>query len=195
MMLGGSPVHRVWIITSTSEMSGNASSGMRRRAQIPASTSRSVPMKTRKRFRAHQSIHREITLHPSFGVHRELFGAEHLPAATHDDADVPGSPGLEDTIPLVNAFALVIQGAAHAHGRHAHLGHGWHEERNGHFCTRDGPPFASVNFTRNVLFPFRGGAGSVVNSIVVCGAFITLAAPAPRGRGSTDVRAGCGWVV
>src|SRR3989442_8811870 len=108
MMLGGSPVHRVWIITSTSEMSGNAWRGMRRRAQIPASTSRSVPMKTRKRFRAHQSIHREITLHPSFGVHRELFGAEHLPAATHDDADLPGSPGLEDTIPLVNAFALVI---------------------------------------------------------------------------------------
>src|SRR5207302_5517724 len=132
--------------------------------------SRSVPMKTRKRFRAHQSIHREITLHPSFGVHRELFGAEHLPAATHDDADLPGSPGLEDTIPLVNAFALVIQGAAHAHGRHAHLGHGWHEERNGHFCTRDGRPVRVRQFHTECVVSFSRGSrfGSELNRSLRC---------------------------
>src|SRR5712691_9814833 len=55
-------------------------------------------------------------------------------------------------------------------------------------------PFASVNFTRHVLFPFRGGAGSVLNSIVVGGAFITLAAPAPGGGGTNEPSAAWSWL-
>src|SRR5216684_222757 len=62
-------------------MSGNASRGIWRRAQIPVSTSRTVPMKTRKRFRAHQSIHREITLHASRGIHAQLLGRDAMPIA------------------------------------------------------------------------------------------------------------------
>src|SRR5207237_951673 len=46
-----------------------------------------------------------------------------------------------------------------------------------------GAPFASLSFTRIVLLPFRGGAGSVVSSIFVCGAFIAPADPAPGGGG------------
>src|SRR5216684_249167 len=37
-------------------MSGNASRGIWRRAQIPVSTSRTVPMKTRKRFCEHGDL-------------------------------------------------------------------------------------------------------------------------------------------
>src|SRR2546422_4935804 len=148
MMLGGSPVHRECIITSTSEMSGNASSGMRRRAQIPASTSRSVPMKTRKRFRAHQSIHREITLHASFGVHRELFGAEHLPAATHDDADLPGSPGLEDTIPLVMPLPLSFRVLLMRMAAMPIWGMAGMKNVTVTSAPEMAAPFASVNFTR-----------------------------------------------
>ena len=47
-------------------------------AQMPASTSRSVPVKTRKRLRAHQSIHREIMLHPSRRVDAELLAGDGL---------------------------------------------------------------------------------------------------------------------
>src|SRR5439155_737476 len=57
-----------------------------------------------------------------------------------------------------------------------------------------GAPFASLSFTRIVLLPFRGGAGSVVSSIFVCGAFIAPADPAPGGGGTKDPRAACSWL-
>src|SRR6266852_5053821 len=136
MMLGGSPVHRVWIITSTSEMSGNASSGMRRRAQIPESTSRVVPMKTRKRFRAHQSIHREITSHPSRGVHAQLLGRDELTILFCEDCDLPGSAALKLSRTFIEAVALVAESDRHAHRCHAHRGHCWHEKRHGDFRSR-----------------------------------------------------------
>src|SRR5229473_6451511 len=137
MMLGGSPVHRVWIITSTSEMSGNASSGMRRRAQIPASTSSSVPVKTRKRFRAHQSIHREIMLHASCGVHAQLLGHDELAILSSEDCDLPRSAAIKLSRTFIEAVALVAEGEWYAHRCHAHCGHRRHEERHADFCPRN----------------------------------------------------------
>src|SRR5689334_17104750 len=91
MMLGGSPAQGVWIMTSTSEISGSASSGIWRKDQMPASTSNSVPVKTRKRFRAHQSIHREITSHTSRGIHIQLFSGYDLPAPLGEHRHLPSS--------------------------------------------------------------------------------------------------------
>src|SRR6266436_9085132 len=78
-------------MTSTSEISGKASSGMRRSPKMPASTRNSVPVKTRKRFRAHQSIHRAITLHSSRGVHTELFAGDSLAVFPRHNRDLPSS--------------------------------------------------------------------------------------------------------
>src|SRR5229473_1768468 len=138
MMLGGSPVHGVWIITSTSEMSGNASSGMCRRAQIPESTSRSVPMKTRKRFRAHQSIHRAITLHPSRSVHAQLLAGDELAILFGEDCDLPGSAGFKPSRTFIEAVALVAEGDGCTHRRHAHCRHRRHEKRHADFRPGDG---------------------------------------------------------
>src|SRR5215831_11874272 len=95
MMLGGWPAQGVRMITSTSEISGSASSGICRMDQMPASTSKSVPVKTRNLFRAHQSIHREITSHSSRGVHRGLLAGDNLPVFLGDDGDLPGSAACE----------------------------------------------------------------------------------------------------
>src|SRR5882724_6691437 len=95
------------MMTCTSEISGNASSGIRRSDQIPASTRSSVPVKTRKRFFAHQSIHRAITLHSSRGVQAHLFAGDGLPVFLRDDGDLPRAAALElgrsfiKTIPFV----------------------------------------------------------------------------------------------
>src|SRR5437870_6631282 len=83
------------MMTCTSEMSGNASKGIRRSDQIPASTRRSVPVNTRKRFRAHQSIQRAITLHASRRVHAELFAGHGLPVLFRDDCHLPRSAAFE----------------------------------------------------------------------------------------------------
>src|SRR5216683_3336751 len=115
-------------MTSTSEISGNASSGILRSAQIPANTSSSVPVKTRKRFRAHQSIHRAITSHPSCGVHAHLLAADHLAVLFGNDRDLPVPAASQLARPLVYAVALVGQGDGNAHLRHSHRRHGRHEK-------------------------------------------------------------------
>ena len=59
-----------------------------------------------------------------------------------------------------------------------------------------GLPLLSVSFTRNVLSPFRGGEGIVLNSRSACvdGAFIAAAAPAPGGGGANEPgRPGAGF--
>src|SRR3972149_1487075 len=56
MRSGLRPIHSVETITWTSEMSGTASSGVRVIAQTPQSVSTIVPMETRKRLAAHQSM-------------------------------------------------------------------------------------------------------------------------------------------
>src|SRR6266404_1568895 len=138
MRLGGLPAQGVWIITSTSEMSGNASRGIWRRAQIPVSTSRTVPMKTRKRFCAHQSIHREITLHTSGGVHAQLFGSDELAILFSEDSDLPGSTAFQLSRTLIEAVALVGESDGCTHRGHAHRGHRRHEERYADVRTGDG---------------------------------------------------------
>src|SRR5579859_7222354 len=57
-----------------------------------------------------------------------------------------------------------------------------------------GAPLASASFTRMVLLPLRGGAGSVESSTFACGAFIAPAEPAPGGGGTKEPRAACNWL-
>src|SRR2546429_7232144 len=97
------------MMTCTSEMSGNASKGIRRSDQIPASTRRSVPVNTRKRFRAHQSIQRAITLHASRRVHAELFAGHGLPVLFRDDCHLPRSAAFELAGALVDAVSFVSE--------------------------------------------------------------------------------------
>src|SRR5512135_2087155 len=128
MMSGGWPGQLVWMMTWTSEISGKASSGMFRIEKIPASTSRRIPVKTRKRLRAHHSIHREITLHSSFCVHRELLGGHGLAVLLRHDRRLPGAAILQVAAAFVQAAALVFELDHGAHRRHAHGGHGGHKE-------------------------------------------------------------------
>src|SRR5260370_3787245 len=60
------------MITCTTKRAGGAWREIRLRDQMPAITSRKVPVNTRNRLRAHHSMIQLITLHPSFSVHREL---------------------------------------------------------------------------------------------------------------------------
>src|SRR5882757_9779095 len=119
-------------------MSGNASRGIWRRAQIPVSTSRTVPMKTRKRFCAHQSIHREITLHTSRGVHAELLGRDDLSIFFCEDGDLPGSAAIQLPRTFIEPVALVAESDGYTHRCHAHRRHRRHEKRHADFRTGDG---------------------------------------------------------
>src|SRR5437899_9092343 len=110
MRLGGRPDQGVWMITSTSEMSGNASSGIWRRDKIPVSTSRTVPMKTRKRFCAHQSINREITLHASRGIHAQLLARDVLAILFCEDGDLPASAAIKLSLTFLETVAVVDAG-------------------------------------------------------------------------------------
>src|ERR1700746_4069678 len=106
MRLGGWPAHGVCTMTWTSEMSGNASRGIRRKDQIPESTSSSVPVNTRKRFCAHQSIQREITLHSSRGVHAELFAGDNLAVLLRKNRDLPGPAAVKLPWTLIEPVAF-----------------------------------------------------------------------------------------
>src|ERR1700730_10216811 len=117
-------------MTSTSEISGKASSGILRRDQIPASTSRSVPVNTRNRFRAHQSIHRAITLHSSRGVHAQLLAGNWLSIFLRQDCGLPRSTASQIAGTFVDAIALVAEGNGSPHRRHSHLWHCGHEKRD-----------------------------------------------------------------
>src|ERR1700720_1014896 len=119
-------------------MSGNASSGMCRREQIPAITNSSVPMKTRKRFRAHQSIHREITSHASRRVHAQLLVRDELAILLCEDCDLPGSAALKLSRTLIETVTLVAESYGCAHRCHSHCWHRWHEKRHADFGPRDG---------------------------------------------------------
>src|SRR6266481_387518 len=119
-------------------MSGNASSGIWRRAQIPASTSSSVPVKTRKRFRAHQSIHRAITLHTPRGIHAQLLGRDELAILFCEDGDLPGSAAIKLSRTFIEAVALVAESNGRAHRCHSHCRHRRHEKRHADFRSSDG---------------------------------------------------------
>src|SRR5215472_9553348 len=123
MRLGGWPARLVCTITCTSEISGRASRGMCRNDQIPASTSNSVATKTRKRFSAHQSIQRAITLHSSRGVQAELLCGDRLPILLRNDGDLPSSPAIKLSGGLVHFVSFFGESDWSTHGGHTH---GWH---------------------------------------------------------------------
>src|SRR5215472_2839120 len=130
MMLGGSPSQLVWTMTSTSEMSGSASSGIRPSDQIPAMTRSNVPVKTRNRLRAHHSITQLITLHPSGGVDGKLPAGDHDAVLTGCDRHLPSSARSEVGFTFVQAISLVAKIDTRLHGCHSHRRHGRHEERD-----------------------------------------------------------------
>src|SRR5438874_2741334 len=97
MRSGLRPIHSVETITCTSEISGTASSGVFVIAQMPQTVRMTVPVNTRNRFDAHQSMVRSIMTEalrstpsrPSLCRHRQLLLPEAL-AVLHDiDGDVP----------------------------------------------------------------------------------------------------------
>src|ERR1700732_446213 len=128
------------MITCTSEISGKASSGIRRSAQTPASTRRSVPVKTRKVLRAHKSIQRAINLHASFRGHGNLFLGDGLTSLGCQHGDLPGPARLHFSRSLIDAAALFTERDYVTHCGHAHRGHGGHKERYGYLSTRDCRP-------------------------------------------------------
>src|SRR6266704_6131285 len=66
MRSGLRPIHSVETITCTSEISGTASSGVFVMAQMPHTVTIAVPVNTRNRLDAHQSMVRSImTIAPS----------------------------------------------------------------------------------------------------------------------------------
>src|SRR5438132_2595214 len=80
------PIHSVATITCTSEMSGTASSGVFVIAQMPHTVTITVPVKTRKRFDAHQSITRSIIAVPFSQTALPRLGAisDFRPSLDHD---------------------------------------------------------------------------------------------------------------
>src|SRR6266699_3400456 len=108
-------------MTSTSEISGKASSGILRSDQIPASTSRSVPVKTRNRLRAHQSIHRAITLHSPRRVHAQLLAGNRLPVFLRHDCCLPRSAASKLAGTFVDTVAFVAEINWTPHLRHTPL--------------------------------------------------------------------------
>src|SRR5215831_8631050 len=149
MRPGGCPAQLVWTMTCTSEISGSASKGMFRNDQIPASTSRSVATKTRKRFSAHQSIQRAITLHPSRGVQTELFRGDGLAVLFRDDGNLPCTSALELGGALVDSVPFVGKSDRGTHRGHAHCRHSGHEEGDRDLRTRDGGAIRAGKFHAN----------------------------------------------
>src|SRR5215472_18742314 len=149
MRLGGWPTQLVCTMTCTSEISGSASKGMFRNDQIPASTSRRVATKTRKRFSAHQSIQRVITLHPSRGVEAELFRGDRLAILFRDDSDLPRSAAVELAGALVDSIPFFGERDGSTHRSHAHCRHSGHEEGDRHLRTRDGGAIRAGKFHAN----------------------------------------------
>src|SRR5438128_7319748 len=126
MMLGGSPSQLVWIMTWTSEMSGRASSGIRFIDQMPSITSRNVPVNTRKRLCAHQSMIQPITLHASCRVHSDLLVGDRGSMLARGNRYLPGSAGTQIPFAFVKSVTLVRQIDGSFHGGHSHCGHGSH---------------------------------------------------------------------
>src|SRR5216683_1244824 len=161
MRLGGWPAHGVCTMTWTSEMSGKASSGIRRKDQIPESTSSSVPVNTRKRLCAHQSIQREITLHASRGVHAELFAGDDLSVLSRKNRDLPRSAAVELPWTLIEPIFFFSERNLRSHCSHTHRGHGGHGKGDGNFGTRDGGSgcIGELHTEGVVAFPGRIGFG------------------------------------
>src|ERR1700675_1576121 len=103
-------------------------------------------MKTRKRFRAHQSIHREITLHTSCGVDAQLLARNYLTILFGEDCALPNSSALKLSRSFIEAVAIVAESDRYAHRCHAHCGHCRHEKRHADFGPRSGPATCICKF-------------------------------------------------
>src|SRR5712692_7809375 len=97
MRSGLRTIHSVETITWTSEISGTASSGVRVIAQMPHTVTMTVPVNTRNRLAAHQSMIRSIiTISPLDAASSQLLRgqgdlllANVFPAFHHHDRRVP----------------------------------------------------------------------------------------------------------
>src|ERR1051326_299730 len=125
------------MMTCTSEMSGNASSGICRSDQIPVDNSRNVPVKTRKRFFAQQSIQREITSHSSRSVDAELLAGDGLSIFLRKDSDLPRSATTKLAGTLIHTVAFVRKSHLRTHRSHTHCWHRRHGECHGNFRAGD----------------------------------------------------------
>src|ERR1700704_6286188 len=109
MRSGLRPIHSVEMMTWTSEISGTASSGVFVIAQMPHTVTITVPVNTRNRLDAHQSMIRSIMRNAprrstplrSLGGESELLLPDLFSLFLDADGDVPG--------------------ARHHHVRHAHV--------------------------------------------------------------------------
>ena len=105
-------------------------------------------MKTRKRFRAHQSIHREITLHPSRGVYAQLLADDELPVLFCEDGDLPGAPIFKLSRTVIEPVALVAESDGYTHRGHTHRRHRSHKKGHGDFRAGDGGSTRIREFSR-----------------------------------------------
>src|SRR5882672_1115424 len=106
MMPGGWPSQLVWMMTCTSDMSGSASRGIWPSDQIPASTTASVPEKTRKRLLAHHSMIREIILHTSRGIDGKLPADNDASVLLSGHGNLPCAAGAQIDIAFIHAIAF-----------------------------------------------------------------------------------------
>src|SRR6516162_10490214 len=153
------------MMTCTSEISGSASSGTCRSDQIPASTSSSVPVKTRKRFLAHQSIQRVITSHASRRVHAQLPRGYGLSVLRRHNRYLPCAAAFELTGAFINSVAFIGEGYWGTHSCHAHRWHRRHEESHGYFCAQNRGAARLGKFHANgvVAFSWRSWFGGDFN--------------------------------
>src|SRR2546425_6634746 len=112
------------MITCTSEISGSASRGMRFMDQMPAITSKKVPVNTRNRLCAHHSMIHLIKLHSSCSVHRELLACNHSPVLANNYGNLPSTARSQITFAFIHAIAFVGQINVCFHGCHSHGRHG-----------------------------------------------------------------------
>src|ERR1700693_3825821 len=138
MMSGGSPAQGTCTITWTSEMSGRASSGIFLSDQMPARTSSKVPVKTRNRLLAHQSITREIMATFPFVFGTQFLGCKDSSALDRRDGELPRAFTIEICSAFVNAAALLAQGRYDIHCSHAHLRHTGQVAAHADLRARDG---------------------------------------------------------
>src|SRR5580704_1509049 len=95
---------------------------------MPAITSRSTPVKTRNRLRAHHSMVRLITLHSSRRIEREVLAHDDLSVLSGGDRYLPRAARSELAAAFVHATSLVSRVYHGFHGSHPHLLHCRHEE-------------------------------------------------------------------
>src|SRR5579875_1657665 len=123
-------------MTCTSEISGSASRGMCRIAQIPAKSSSNVPVKTKKRFRAHQSTRRLTISHTSRDVHGPLLARNHCPVFLREDRHLPHTPRWQFSLSFINSSASVGKRYGDTLRGHAHRRNRRHEKRYFHAGAR-----------------------------------------------------------